>query len=765
MDRFNLQGDVDRNNQALNQLNWDALRSQLNQQLPAQPNERTASVASSNAISSAAAMQSGYVQSPSSMNTAAMFSAAFASHQPPTAQAVPPSLVTIPPEAEDPSPKPSMTIARPNESPYVLHDQLMESVPEQRRRQQSAIVGSPRPAARSQPVSVSRPPMSAASSTAGRRRNKAQLMAALTQHVSGTPVCNNPTSRVNPPTRPASNTPRSSATRRQSTVTPVPRDDTLGPSGSDRVSVRSAAPALAPRLTASALDSLHQQMTQALMQAKTNPLITETQVLCTPGAVTDVLSTLLLERTDLCDIQFIVGSNRGVILAVSAVMIAHSPAFESMLPVRDVPKGKRMQIALPSVEPNTFAAVVSWCHTGRVVLSLETVHAILAMADQFQLERLAQICRTFASDNINVETALSVLQACYSGRDDVLFNKALAFVCANAEALLKPRKLVESNVSPAVLAVILSQDTLDGVPEIVLYNLIISWGKLVSLQQDSTLISVVAEPLQHVRYGLIDPEQLLAVVKADNLVSSDVLLVAVAHHMHQGPVVDESQVWCRPRTGGALLGTQWDPNLCDAKLELSRQACSLSTTETGSLVYAFSTPIKTNRVVTAELVVEHTPDASWVAVGVTSSTMQDGDLLTSPYVVAISSSAASYGNRQTGSPRPWAAVQTLVLMVDRTAGLVSIIAKPAGSGSHSRSSSVGSSGKYNGNTDDHAAYDHHSDNGKMEGGRPSSQVPNRSDSVVSFIMPHGALRVFVAYQGQPSKVTMLRVKAQSASDS
>jgi hypothetical protein len=302
---------------------------------------------------------------------------------------------------------------------------------------------------------------------------------------------------------------------------------------------------------------MHQQMDRAAAHAEVNPVLQETQIISTPTAVTDVLASVLVARADLCDTQFVVGPNNDVIFALSAIMACHSPAFEAMLPPADGPRRQHTKVALPSVDPASFAAVVSWCHTGRVVLSLATVHGVLAVAEQFQLHRLCNLCRSFAFDNITVETALNVLQSCHIAQDDLLFNKTMAFVCANAAALLKPRLLVESAITSEVLSLILQQDGLVDIPELSLYSLVISWGKLVSLRHDTNLITIVAEPLQHVRYGLIDPERLLAVVKADNLVSSELILMAVAWQINEASSTVHVGTWCTPRVGGALLVLRW----------------------------------------------------------------------------------------------------------------------------------------------------------------------------------------------------------------
>lgn len=164
-----------------------------------------------------------------------------------------------------------------------------------------------------------------------------------------------------------------------------------------------------------------------------------------------------------------------------------------------------------------------------------------------------------------------------------------------------------------------------------------------------------------------------------------------------------------------------DPHFSDSGLELREHCCSLSPTNPNPTEQAIglTSPLPRSHNVTVEVLVEHDPAQAWVAVGLTASTMAEADLLASPYVVGVSSTASAFGAVQSGQPRVWAKQQRLILLVDRMEGVVSIIPK-------------------------------------TEDCDVSAHAP------ITLPLPRGALRLFVAMEGTGCAVSVVAVKAQSA---
>jgi hypothetical protein len=132
------------------------------------------------------------------------------------------------------------------------------------------------------------------------------------------------------------------------------------------------------------------------------------------------------------------------------------------------------------------------------------------------------------------------------------------------------------------------------------------------------------------------------------------------------------------------------------------------------LAFAFTSPLPYRHNVSVELVVEHAPSDAWLAVGLAASTVADSDLLSSPHVVGVASTAAVFGNLESGQPGTWGSSQRLVLALDRSEEMVTVV---------------------------------------------QDNEDGTAEEIV-FKLPRGALRVFVAMEGCSCAVTLVEVKTQ-----
>ncbi|EDQ91454.1 uncharacterized protein MONBRDRAFT_23393 [Monosiga brevicollis MX1] len=370
-----------------------------------------------------------------------------------------------------------------------------------------------------------------------------------------------------------------------------------------------------------------------------------------PHVLARTMLDMLEQRHDLCNIRFLVGPQQESIFALSAILAMHSSTFEAMFKPyfaasRDIPQ---VTVALPSVDANAFAAVITWCHTGELRLQGTTVRAVLLMAETYGLAHLEVLCNSILTQNIDAESALDVLVRSLREENLFLAEQALQHVGSHARELLQPSRLVQADVRPEELAIIMQLDAIQGMSELELYRTVVAWAKQMSFRCDLSIEELVAEPLACLRLNLIDLDSLLSVVRADGLIESSRILDAIASHSNPHNHRHISHRTQEPPTT-PLQPLSWDASLSEAPfgvLNDMRIFLPHTSNRLERMAHAFSVPV--GMPCTLVVNVSELDDANWVAIGCTATTNTATSILSSPFVAAISSVGAVHGNLLEGA--------------------------------------------------------------------------------------------------------------------
>ena len=287
------------------------------------------------------------------------------------------------------------------------------------------------------------------------------------------------------------------------------------------------------------------------------------------GELCAVLGTLP-DTPELCDVTFLVGPEGAAepIHGVRAILAARSKVFRSMLfgegwlEQQRRGDGDAQQIAMPENGPEAFRTMIHYAHSGVAVFEPGTVMEVLQLADYLALEELKAGCGEYIAKSINTETAAVLLQTAHTFGESALVDKCVQFIEVHTEAVVSSEAFTEAALSPDLLCKVLASDALTCSEELSLYRATVAWGRAFCEQHPGTsLAEALAEPLRHIRLPLINTAGLMSVVRADNLVSMELLLEALAYQSDPG-TVDASHARFRKRTGTQLLEVtlpQWQP--------------------------------------------------------------------------------------------------------------------------------------------------------------------------------------------------------------
>jgi hypothetical protein len=164
--------------------------------------------------------------------------------------------------------------------------------------------------------------------------------------------------------------------------------------------------------------------------------------------------------------------------------------------------------------------------------------------------------------SLDPKNAIGILESALAVHEEGLVASCMAVVEQHTEEVLADPAFL-TTVTEETLCRVLASPKLSVADELTLYSTVVAWGQSVlrrgwkdvpTVQQGvaagRSLAEVVAEPMSHVRLGLIDPMQLSTVVMPAGIAPlQDVALALAFHAAGQGAVADADAAQFTARTG------------------------------------------------------------------------------------------------------------------------------------------------------------------------------------------------------------------------
>jgi hypothetical protein len=204
-------------------------------------------------------------------------------------------------------------------------------------------------------------------------------------------------------------------------------------------------------------------------------------------------------------------------------------------------------LVLSEVQPNIFLALLEFIYTNCCSLSTDMVIDVLAASIEYGLDGLTKLCVRFMRESIAVDTVCEFTQAALTYQQTTLQEECLNFIDGNTEEVFKSQGFNE--LSEDALSFVLQSDQLQMDEEDILGK-VTEWATVNSVVMGQTLGEVAVKVINHVRFGLLDPER-LSQIERDNQQKNfvPVPLISAAWKFHALKKVDVTDPQTRPRAG------------------------------------------------------------------------------------------------------------------------------------------------------------------------------------------------------------------------
>ena len=239
------------------------------------------------------------------------------------------------------------------------------------------------------------------------------------------------------------------------------------------------------------------------------------------------LTTLsfLLSDTSTHDVTFRT-SDGGSVSGHRLIVGAGSPVFHAML-YGKLKEGTEREIELPSINTETFKALLSFMYTGIINIDSENCLGILEAARYFNVAVLEVKCADFIDASLDAENCCTFATFANTKKFDVLLEKCLAFMYFRAYKVIKKPHF---KALPSELMLKFCQSPDLRIKEVDLFLATVEWCQY---QKSNVPDDTIKSILQQIRYPLISVTDLLEKVRPSKY--ANVVLYTLALEFHHMP--------------------------------------------------------------------------------------------------------------------------------------------------------------------------------------------------------------------------------------
>ncbi|KAL9651752.1 hypothetical protein ABK040_014008 [Willaertia magna] len=219
------------------------------------------------------------------------------------------------------------------------------------------------------------------------------------------------------------------------------------------------------------------------------------------------------------------------------------------------------------LNPEIFNQVLNYIYTGKINFNLQNILDIFIQSEEFKIPCLKQLCENYLMKITDIVNAPLLLEMSMDLNANELKKHLLSFIDKNIKLILQKSEYL-FNLKMSTFITIIERDSLQLNPleEVMIFEAFTKWYHCKKEQQlnnnendQEELKRQVNLIIQHIRYPLMNSEQLVSVVEPTNLVPQHPLLFeAYKHHLVPNKNMNEARF--RNRAGSEMKNTSGDDN-------------------------------------------------------------------------------------------------------------------------------------------------------------------------------------------------------------
>ncbi|XP_052784664.1 BTB/POZ domain-containing protein 6-like [Mya arenaria] len=142
-----------------------------------------------------------------------------------------------------------------------------------------------------------------------------------------------------------------------------------------------------------------------------------------------VTNVKMLDDDVLCDVTILAGTDKREMRCHRFILASRSPVFYTMfcgsLPETGV-------VEIPDVEADVFQQVIRYLYTNDIVITPESVMAIMYMANKYDIQQLTKCCQEYLEEKMSVENVCVILDQAVKFEEKELEKKCYLFIAENS---------------------------------------------------------------------------------------------------------------------------------------------------------------------------------------------------------------------------------------------------------------------------------------------------------------------------------------------
>ncbi|KYQ89446.1 BTB/POZ domain-containing protein [Tieghemostelium lacteum] len=206
--------------------------------------------------------------------------------------------------------------------------------------------------------------------------------------------------------------------------------------------------------------------------------------------------------------------------------IAEKSDYFRLLLTNGMKESSQQEISIPNIPAPIFYEILLFLYTSELPINLENFVNIFLYCDQFLLEDGKELCRKFIK-RLDMGSLYKILFDDECNISTELTNLYLDQMICNGEYFLELERVGKLNLEMLV-KILISSDI--RMKEIQIFKSCLEWIKVnlkdVDVKQDE---KVLCEIFQHIRFPLMDYEEISTIVEPSFVVPSHLLLEAYRH--------------------------------------------------------------------------------------------------------------------------------------------------------------------------------------------------------------------------------------------
>lgn len=122
----------------------------------------------------------------------------------------------------------------------------------------------------------------------------------------------------------------------------------------------------------------------------------------------------------------------GVHYKAHRAILAYSSSYFERLLLSEFRESSQPYVNLGFHDPhNVFPELLAFIYTGRVVITLDNVIPLFALADHYLVDDLSALCDTFLDSNIQRDTAMVIMRSALEFHFDAIIEKCITVIAKN----------------------------------------------------------------------------------------------------------------------------------------------------------------------------------------------------------------------------------------------------------------------------------------------------------------------------------------------